>query len=274
MNSINYRIQARYKHSKLGKVMASLTVLLPTVSKTDCQLHLSYRDESFRLLGLCLTAEWGESQGDGYRKVTVYNFQEGSIKDLKKLLEEEVKAIECSLHRIFIKDPPQTPKLAKLPKDFVLEIDPSIPKFLPGTQELSALDRWRQNLKIQDAIACWVEDREMLVTGWIQTITRFKTYPERIELQLIEECHCRELLTLSVTDEDILPPYCDRRSDEWRFGFKEGDLVGWKSPFDPEIRRVDRVRTVEHDLENGLVSIIWDSDGVLADLSYMDLFQP
>jgi hypothetical protein len=260
-----YQIRIEWHRYSYQNYVAEIHVFLPISTENPpaiCEEYVSTE----KLFGCPLTPKWGRQHSFEYRS----NYLSLSNESLQKLIAEvnsEVNGIKSLIHTVYV-----TNQDSKLPQDEVLEIDPRFIDMPSQSQSLSALDSWRHNLVKGDKIIVWSSQDEMLVQGWVNQVPQ--TSGMRFQIDLFESSdYTHPQVTLFVNAEDILPSYCDRRSDSWRFEFRVGDRIGWQDPKNPRITCVGTIIDIENYISRDILRVRLKCQDAWEEVSYMDIFE-
>jgi hypothetical protein len=147
------------------------------------------------------------------------------------------------------------------------------PPLIVSKPPRSILEQWRVNLKVGDRAAVWDADRELLVCGTLGNI-EWGDIKVRIELiETFKDCTYVDTHILEVELTDILPKYCDKRSDAWRFNYRVGSLISWRDPNCQPVSRTDWVQEITYDISKGELLVLLGDDSEHTHFYVMDLVE-
>lgn len=260
-----YQIHIQWDTHVDREYTAKIHVMLPICHKNQPRICDEYISPDKMLFGYPLTHDWGNQHSFDYRS-NHYSIDSYSLRELIAEVNREVNRIKDIIHRVYV-----TNQDRKLPQDEILEIDPRFIAIPIGEPVLSPLDSWRHSLVKGDRVVVWSHEDEMLLNGWVRQVQisemRFhvdlfekgsSTYPQR---------------TLFANPEDILPYYCDRRSDNWRFEIRVGDAIRYQNRENALISRSDIIADFRHNISKNELELKFSSDDTWMLLDYMDLYE-
>lgn len=279
---MNYKISIGYNKPSDKVFQAIVAVSIPALNgELDGPIAIEYRSANRSIANQNLGKFWGVYNYIDYRVSLPIKLVAASISELEAMVDAEILSIKSILHDVYT-------NATALPENIELKVDPSVPVSIdkptidseidPSASDYLAglvLSDWRENLKQGDLINIWSIESEYLEYGTIDTMIRGDRGEFRIDLlqtfytaasSPIDE----RILSVCVSASDILPHYCDKRSDAWRFNFAYGDLVGWR---DGDTSRTGYIRDIKYNIDAGEVEIIWHGESAWNNYNCMELFQ-
>ena len=261
------KIEVKYSLNTGIEFVAEIRVYLPKSTESSAEIAESLVDKRTLLARQELKPSWGLVREGSFRCSGPIELTADSLEGINKLVQAECLKIQGTLSGVYQRRLELT---AQLPQNEVIEFDLD----QPLVRSTTLLAEWRKQLEVDDEIACWTEESEMLEIGLIEDIDWHGNCC-RLELRT-KACDGSgfDIFKLTAKAEDILPAYCDRRSDAWRFEYKPGDILSWRNPLDPNIYRSDKLTDIQYDLADGSVELRWGEDTTVSRVNCMDFVGP